>query len=630
MLEIVIAIFATIALLLLPGLAFLRLLWPLPLPLDERVCMALGVSCALPPLLLLYAHLLGLPWGNVASFLTLAACAIIAFWPRRTRFGEPQQPESVWLALLVLITLAVVWSRFATVAGWVGGAFGDSYHHTLIAQLLVDNGGLFRSWQPYAPLASFTYHYGFHSLVAWLNWLSGYPTTLGLLAIGQTQSALAAPMAYLLASRLLGSRVAGLWAAIFAGVVSTMPGYYVNWGRYTQLAGQIILVPCVLTWATFIEEAMSAEARRSMLIRLGTLAALVTAGLMLTHYRVTIFAAGFVVVYGLYALVVRVRSLARIGRLVGSGMLSAIGGLLLALPWLLRTQEGSLVSIYGGYYLSTNVGTELGNAIPINEITNYVPYTLIVPAGVGLILCFFLRRWQALILVSWGAFLALAANPYLLGLNGAGIVANFALLIAAYMALAPLAGAAPALLGQYLAGLPRMAMVTQAVQISLGSVVLLMGLSWQMRLGDPAFQLYTPADAEAFAWIRTNLPQDGKIYVNSFGAYGGALWAGSDGGWWLPFLTLRETNLPPFLHGQELAETPGYQAQIAASNSALQAHPLNSPLTAEALTHAGYRYLYNGPAANPPGEYIDPMLLTSSPLYEEIYARDGVTIWRVR
>jgi hypothetical protein len=630
MLEIVIAILATVALLLLPGLALLRLLWPLPLPLDERVCMAIGLSCAIPPLLLLYAHLLGLPWGSVASFLTLASCGLIAFWPRRARPVEQQQPGLVALALLVLITLAVLWSRFATIAGWVGGAFGDSYHHTLIAQLLVDNGGLFRSWQPYAPLASFTYHYGFHSLVAWLNWLSGYPTTLGLLAIGQTQSALAAPMAYLLASRLLGSRAAGLWAAIFAGVVSTMPGYYVNWGRYTQLAGQIILVPCVLTWAALIDEAISTTARRGVLLRLGTLAALVTAGLMLTHYRVTIFAAGFVVVYGLYTLVVRARSLTGTGRLVGSGLLSAICGLLLALPWLLRTQEGSLVTIYGGYYLSTNVGTELGNAIPINEITNYVPYTLLVPAVVGLIVCLFLRQWQALILVGWGAFLALAANPYVLGLNGAGIVANFALLIAAYMALAPLAGAAPALLGHYLAGLPRLAMATQAVQIGLGIVVLLLGVNWQMRLGDPTFQLYTPADAEAFEWIRTNLPEDGKIYVNSFGAYGGALWAGSDGGWWLPFLTLRETNLPPFLHGQELAETPGYQAQVAASNSALQAHPLNSTLTAEALKNAGYRYLYNGPAATPPGEYIDPALLRTSPFYETIYDRDGVTIWRVR
>jgi hypothetical protein len=633
MLELVLAALATVALFLLPGLALLRL-WPAPLPLDERLCMALGLSCALPPVLLLYAHLLYLPWGREACLLTLAGAAAIAFWPRRA-FPPAEQPKqqqpSPWpLLLLLLITLAILAARFATVQGWVAGAFGDSYHHTLIAQLLVDNGGLFRSWEPYAPLASFTYHYGFHSLVAWLNWLSGYPTTLGLLAIGQAQSALAAPMAYLLAVRLLGSRSAGLWAAIFAGVVSTMPGYYVNWGRYTQLAGQIILVPCVLSWAALIDEACERQPRRNALLRLGTLAALATSGLILTHYRVTIFAGGFVVVYGLYRIITSVRSWASAGRLVGCGLLATVVAFLLALPWLLRTQEGSLMAIYGGYYLSTNVGTELGNAIPVSEISNYVPYSLTIPAGLGLLLCLFLRRWGALMLVGWAGLLALAANPYLIGLNGAGIVANFALLIAAYMALAPLAGAFPALVGELLARAVRSAPALRFAQLAAGVLVLALGLPWQASIGNPAAQLYTPADAQAVAWIRANLPPEAKIYVNSFGAYGGALWAGSDGGWWLPFLAAHQTNLPPFLHGQERGASPRYQAEVAAANEALQRNPLDSPLTAASLREAGYSYLYNGPAANPPGEYIDPGLLATSSLYEQVYNHAGVSIWRIR
>ena len=78
------------------------------------------------------------------------------------------------------------------------------------AQLLADHGGLFSSWQPYAPLKTFTYHFGYHADVAWLHWLSGTPTTHGVLIIGQLQSALVVPMTYLLARRTVGGERAGL------------------------------------------------------------------------------------------------------------------------------------------------------------------------------------------------------------------------------------------------------------------------------------------------------------------------------------------------------------------------------------------------------------------------------------
>lgn len=623
-------IVAAIALFTLPGLALLRLCWPDPLALDERLCLASGLSCCVPPLLLLYAHIAGIGWSSLACLLILATSAVIAFRPAIGLRKQTTPDHRRTLALLLLISLSILAARFYTIRNWAAGGFGDSYHHTMIAQLLIDNGGLFRSWQPYAPLSSFTYHYGFHSLIAWLSSLSEYPTTLALLAIGQTQSALAAPAAYLLTVRLLENRTAGLWAAIFAGAVSIMPGYYVNWGRYTQLAGQTILVACVLVWATLIEETAAEQPRRSVLLRLGLLAAITTGGLTLTHYRVTIFAGGFVLIYVLYTMLRNGYQPAIWFRLLITGLIYGGSGLALALPWLLRTSEGALPAIYGSFYLANNIGTDMGNSWSPDEVARALPAVLVIPAILGLLLCLFTRRWKSLVLVGWSALLMLAANPYLIGLNGAGILSNFAVIIAGYLALAPLAGAAPALLGTLLARASRIAPIVPLLQLGAAALTLAWGLNKQAAIADPAFQLYTQADAAAMAWVRANTSPTAKFFVNSFGVYGNTLYAGSDGGWWIPFSTGRQSNLPPFLHGQEAGEQPDYQQQVAAENGALQAHPIENPATAAALHAAGYGYLYDGPAQNPPGEYIDPARLAGSPLYELVYQQDGVTIWRVR
>ena len=48
----------------------------------------------------------------------------------------------------------------------------DAYHHTLVTALFLDRGGVPHDYAPYAPLASFTYHFGFHAFAAALGWLA--------------------------------------------------------------------------------------------------------------------------------------------------------------------------------------------------------------------------------------------------------------------------------------------------------------------------------------------------------------------------------------------------------------------------------------------------------------------------
>jgi len=663
------------ALLLLPGLALLRWLWPRPLLPAERWSLALGISAGLPPLLFLLSEPIGLRWNTWLCWAYLLLAALALCWP--VGGANPFRVRSMWWALrlrrgsadtarlaavsavptvpdrkpwelrafgrnlraaldvehilLITMTLIALAVQLYAVRDLPVGMFGDSYQHTIIAQLMVDHGGLFSSWRPYAPLTTFTYHYGFHSLVAWLYWLSGTPVTRGLLIVGQVESALAVPLVYLLTRRVLGDGRAALWAALLAGFVSAMPAYYVNWGRYTQLSAQTVLPAACIMWASLLETAVDRRAARAAVLRLSALAIIVTAGIVLTHYRVAVFAACFVVVFGIYLLCAKVRSWRQFLRLAGVSVGTLLIVLLLVAPYLIRLRESALLKL-GGYFLSNNIGTDLINGLGTLDtvFSLYVKWYLLGLAAIGGVLLALRRQWRALVFAGWAAIVFLSANPYLVGLNGAGIISNFAVQIAAYLPLAPLGGAAIALLWGWGQGWLGAIGGVQWLQIVAGLLVMLWGMRWQQRIVSPEFQLCTPADITAMEWIRRETPPDAKIFVNSFPAYGNTIYAGSDCGWWLPFLSRRETNLPPLTQGTEAGEQPGYQFIINDLNSGIERYPIESAAAADALHAAGFSYLYDGPSASPPGEYISPQALAKSTYYELTYDRAGVRIWRIR
>jgi hypothetical protein len=621
---------AALALYSLPGLALLRWFGPSDLPLAERAGLALSLSPAVPPLLLLFSAPVGVHWGALPAWGVLALCALLAVWPRAGRpwVRRPALALSPHNGALLAITLAALLTRLYTARDLVAGQFGDSYHHTMIAQLFVDHGGLFRSWLPYAPLDTFTYHFGFHGMAAWLHWLSGVPVTQSVVLTGQIMSALAAPLLYVFTLHLFGSQRAALGAAFAVGLLSLFPAYYVNWGRYTQLAGQMVLPAACVAWMLLLDRAVTLDVRPQALVRPLVLAIIATAGTALNHYRIGAFVALFVLVYAGYLLIVRVRSPLALVRLSSCGALAGLGAVLLTLPWLLRIREGALLRL-AGYYLSTS--TDISNGYSAPDMARALANGMGLLALLGLVALLLARNWRALILVAWAGSAWLAANPHLLGLNGSGLLSNFAVVVAAYLVLAPLAGAGIAALFTWIARMPQTRPALAAtLPIALAALFLTMGVWIQARIVDPSFGLYTAADEQAAAWIRAETPPDATFFVNSFPAFGATVYAGSDGGWWLALMAGRRTNLEPMALGFEAAATTGYYQTVLERNRAVLAHPVDSAEAAAALRAWGYSYLYDGPAANPPGEYLDPARLNASPLYEQVYSRDGVTIWRVR
>src|SRR5439155_13556499 len=100
-----------------------------------------------------------------------------------------------------------------------------------ITTIIAQTGQVPTSYQPFVPVNTFTYHFGFHTLAAVLSQLTGATPEDAVLVMGQVLIVLAIPVAYLFGRTLFESEIAGLVSALITGFISAMPSYYVNWGR---------------------------------------------------------------------------------------------------------------------------------------------------------------------------------------------------------------------------------------------------------------------------------------------------------------------------------------------------------------------------------------------------------------
>jgi len=614
----VLVVLAAVALFLLPGLAVLQIAWPEhTLPLTERWMLVGGVSLALPPLLLQLVHVFGLRWNSAATWAYIGIALTTLVWGMRKRREKVEIAPApfAWHGLIVTVLLAITLVlRLFAVRNLPVGMWGDSYHHTMIAQLLVNNGGLFRSWEPYAPLNTFTYHYGFHANAVFFHWLTGVPVTQSVILVGQFANVLSVAGAYVLTVRLSGSRGAGVWAVALMAFVNVIPAYFVNWGRYTQLTGQAIVPALAICWLVVLSTP-------AMRWRLALLAIVLTASLMLTHYIVTIFAALLVLAL-LVALVAVNPQLRTVGRLVWRSGVMAAAALVLAAPWVINTLGGFLTRNVAGHIAQHDTTAVAATFPPVWPL--YVALPLVVLAAVGGGVAWALgRRWM-LVLAVWAGLVLAVTSPDLIGLPGRGIVNVPTAYMALYMSMVPLAAFAVHALVQLIAAQRAWLRTSLTLVGVIGTSV--WGVHWQQRIIVPEHMLFTPADANAMEWIKQETSADARFLVDMFPAYNDTLFVGSDAGWWIPLLTGRHTTLPPITYGSERATDPNYYQQINGWAWALREDPLPSAHGLRLLRQAGIDYVYSGAHVDAT-RTLDPQVLRASESLRVVYERDGVVIF---
>ncbi len=291
------------ALLLLPGMALLRICVPARVlgPLC-RLAIAPGITIALCVLLFTWCDLVSVKFGSVASWsLIFSALFILLFVGKgqRSRLagwfrGESRRrlkrvlcwklqriPVSEWLAaaaLCVTFTILLV-VRFNATWTWCVPPGVDTPQHTMIVQLLLDHHGLFSSWAPYNDAETFTYHFGFHAIAALFAWVSGLDAATSVLVMARVVGVTAAMALFGLVRLWTRSGWGGVFAVVFWLLYSRSLWTYDALGRWTLLTGLVVSASALFLLSLYLQE----DAPRDL--RLGLLCAITVGGLVLAQYK---------------------------------------------------------------------------------------------------------------------------------------------------------------------------------------------------------------------------------------------------------------------------------------------------------------------------------------------------------
>ncbi|MFZ6027954.1 MAG: DUF6541 family protein [Chloroflexota bacterium] len=598
--------------------------------MGEQTALSIGLSLAALPLLLLWSTIAGLHWnaalvqgaGIVVTGLSIWRWLVgLSRW-QASRFANqpganPAQfrPQGYLLWLVFAVTLFV---RLAMVRDLAAPAWVDSVHHATITRLILDHGQFPENYLPYLDIDAQEYHAGYHAGLAAFLWLCGSDDLAGdMLIYGQVLNALSIFTVYCLARFLTKSQTGGVIAALIAGTLTPMPAYYASWGRYTQLAGLLIVPVVIVCFQTLVSQKMPASYKPRYLMLL----ALAAGGMFIVHYRVAAYSA--LLLLALFLCELRWN---RPANLVlfrqTAGWAAAAGGLafLVAFPWAWPTlsnvfapiiaQGGTPSKIFGDFswdYLTTAMG----------EASLWL-------AVVGLLWGLLRRQRWAASLALWVALLLLMANLGPMGVPGASMFSNnTAVTIVFFLPIAILGGDAigqayRAGKGIFPAGLVKFARAGLSLLLIWLSVA---GAQRLLPLLRPSTLLFRNADHQALKWMRTNVPPDETVLINPF-LWGYNLYAGSDGGFWISPLAERRSLPPPVLYGMNTAE------EIRRVNSLCQRvieDGESATALWEMLNEHGIRYVYVGARGGP----ISAAALQESQLFETLYEKDGTWVFEV-
>jgi hypothetical protein len=640
----------------LPGWGLFSLLWSgwSGLKWPEKLGLSAGLSLALYPLFLLWTDIIGLHLGAIYAWLPPLVGLGMILWRNRKRINvctfirlttrsslhvnvlqfSWADVVSIWIAVLIMLT------RFWAIRSLEAPLWADSVQHTVMTQLMLDNGGLFKSWTPYAPYNSLTIQFGFPAFTALFAWLTGLDSVKATLIVGQIINGLAVLVLYPLAVRIAkGNRWAGIGGLLVAGLLMPMPAFYVNWGRYAQLAGQAVMPVAVwLVW-----EALAPSARPSLnknTSEIGRraaigLSALTLAGMLLSSYRMLFFYATFIL-----ALLVG-RGLQEWGfnwriwvRKVG--ILFAVASLagLLFLPWGFRLVGSVLAGAEKGWVLNgETVQAVLADYRAWRGLFWYVPKTLIALALVGLAWSLVRKSWMVAAQSLWVALLSTVFAGGLIHMPGANMVQTFAVLIALYIPVG-------LVLGWLLAEIagPKNEKIKGSLVAIAVFVVAILGVLGQLNTAMPETLAYvTRPDTLAMEWIREHLPDNAHFLVEGI-IFRETSIIGSDAGWWIPLLAHRQNSMPPQYALNEVPIHPGDTQRMITLVSRLGTISLSSEEGVSLLCSEGITHVYIGQgqgevalkAMNLGPQLFSPDNLLSSKDYSLLYHQDRVYVFALK
>jgi len=570
---------------------------------------AFGLSLGEWTVFLGLTNLLGLhtlPAIAISLFLLCWVAGLLVQKPWQHSFKKSPPFKLDRIALWLILTIGFVISLWG-ICNEVAGLGSDSYHHTLITQMIMDQGRLPQDYGSFLPIISFRYHYGFHALAAFLGWVSGIPARLLVLALGKVLISLCAAAVALATEKISGRRAAGLMATVIVAVTCVFPAYMLTWGRYTQLTGLVILALFLAFFWLWIKR----DYNTGNILVLAVLAA----GMGLTHYRIVAMAVTGVLILAM------VEGLGRHSwkdwqRIAFRGLLLMFVVLALTAPWLIHLGVTHQIGFpvvaaerTDNYFSLSRFSTEL-KQYPTN-IPMLILATLAMLSG-------WIRRDRVTIGLTLWFVVLLLPSRYILLMDTTSVF------ISVFLPAAIVIGQEGNNLIDAIAHFfarPRLRQILASTFILL---LLIGGLAANLVYPIVNDGLLHPVDLPAMEFIRQETSSDAYFMVNMFHfPFSDTLVAGSDAGAWIPLLAQRRVTLPVLNYYIERLNDPTWVDRLC------QLDQLNGDITSEAglalLRAEGITHVYIGDR----GGVIQPASLLSSPDFNLIYQDQTVYIFEL-
>jgi hypothetical protein len=558
----------------------------------------------------------------------LLACAAVVGWRMCRHWKEQFTFDRLeWVAIGVFgLTL---FTRFWIIRDYPYPAWTDSLHHVLLTQLTAVQGKLPTSMEPYFPISLDQYHLGLYSLSATAQGLAQVPAHTALLWTAQMLNGLCGLGVYLVLDRKVG-RVGAVVGAAVVGLLSHQPAFYVNWGRFTQLSSQtILLIAWLVTWEAIATWKLPWQEHKVKILWFTVYAAVLNGAVFLLHFRVAAFYVPLLVMSVVWELW-KARKTKRLASVVLRTVAIGTVALLVVMPALWGATR-----IYVSTRLSPASSKQSVTASEISEtVQRYYEFTwsgmpylvahtwLMALSGFSIAVGLLKRSKLVIAALLWTLVLYLLGNTYVLGLPLLSFTNLGAVLVMLYLPIGLVVGSAT----EEALTLCKSHWCRRAawLVIALVLVVGLMASRARVTELEPYRYFVTPEDVAAMDWIKENTPPDALFAVNTY------FWLprvphGTDAGYWIPYFTGRQTTAGAIL--LNLAGSDYESRIVELSRLVEQLEDGNAPLTE--LQAMGVDYVYIGRRGDFSGPGLSAAQLSQSKNVEMLYQEGGVYILRI-
>jgi len=594
----------------------------------QRWFLAISISIAFWPILYYSTRTVfpSLRIGlNKLIVILLFFCVLIVInlrknWKEQFAFGE-----KAWLIvgilLLTLSTRLIIAYQYPYLAG------DDSLHHSLITNMVATTGKLPYTMLPYDSANLNHYHLGLYAMTGPLQLLAGIHSTEALLWFSQFLSGICGLGVFLFLDRKV-SRQAGILGMISVGLFSVFPSWFVNWGRFTQLSAQTILLPAVLiTW-----EALTSISDKNKLLNKKTfkellLAGFLNAGVCLLHFRVAVFMLALILILCFFEVLKAAKEPKKIkivlGRIFLIGLITAVFILTTLMSGLesyinqrvvqVSTDQGDRLLSDQGYYVS-------GDRDTLSLTRRSSPFLALGLIGLVAGLISKKNRLLSIFVLFWIFCLIGFSQLYRLNIYALAFTNITAILLILYLPI----GIGSGILWNTLFEETTCKYSGKIRDIALVLIGLAGVIGYYFRIKDfePHRAFMTDSDKTAMEWIKVNTNQDAIFGVNT-NFLNSSMPFGTDAGYWLPVYAERQTTALTLL----ASLSDDYQFDLERSKTIREFYKTDD---ISLLCNYGIDYLYSG-AKDPLGSAdfaTLPNLFTNENLHL-IYDQMGVEIYQI-